>query len=310
VKVLVAGVTGLAGSAISQAFQEKGYEVIGVSRTNLDLRNVFDTERFLKKHKPDIVIDAAAKVGGIGANQSYPVEFLVENIQIQSNLMLASFSADVPRLVFLGSSCIYPRECLQPIKEEYLMTGALESTNSAYAVAKIAGIELVNSYRGQYGRNWISLLPTNLYGPGDNFNLTSAHVMPALIRKFIEAKIANQNIVTLWGTGSSQREFMYVHDFASAVLFATENSKSFSQMNIGVGKDIQIKDLALKIAQIVGYSGEIHWDPTKPDGTPRKLLDVTRMSELGWSSSVPLDQGIRLTIAWYLEAVKQGKVRT
>jgi GDP-L-fucose synthase len=309
VKVLVAGMTGLAGTAIAKVFHQRGYQVLGVNRSNLDLRDRAETVSFLDKSRPQIVIDAAAKVGGIAANDAYPVDFLLDNVRIQSNLMEASFLAGVQRFVFLGSSCIYPRESSQPIREEFLMSGELEPTNSAYAVAKIAGVELVNSYRKQYGCNWISLFPTNLFGPGDNFNLHTAHVIPALIRKFVEASESNQSVVTLWGTGSARREFMYIDDFANAVHFATENTKSSSQMNIGVGKDISIREIAVKIAGSVGYQGKIAWDSSMPDGTPRKLLDIEKMSSLGWRSSISLDEGISYTVKWYQQAIRRGEVR-
>ncbi len=308
-KVLVAGMTGLAGTAIAKVFHQRGYQVLGVNRSNLDLRDRAETVSFLDKSRPQIVIDAAAKVGGIAANDAYPVDFLLDNVRIQSNLMEASFLAGVQRFVFLGSSCIYPRESSQPIREEFLMSGELEPTNSAYAVAKIAGVELVNSYRKQYGCNWISLFPTNLFGPGDNFNLHTAHVIPALIRKFVEASESNQSVVTLWGTGSARREFMYIDDFANAVHFATENTKSSSQMNIGVGKDISIREIAVKIAGSVGYQGKIAWDSSMPDGTPRKLLDIEKMSSLGWRSSISLDEGISYTVKWYQQAIRRGEVR-
>jgi GDP-L-fucose synthase len=309
VKVLVAGISGLAGTAIARAFRQRGYEVLGINRSNLDLRDRIQTNIFLDKHRPQIVIDAAAKVGGIAANNSFPVDFLLDNVRIQANLMEAAYLAEVPRFVFLGSSCIYPRQCEQPIKEEYLMSGELEPTNSAYAVAKIAGVELINSYRKQYGRNWISLFPTNLFGPGDNFNLDSAHVMPALIRKFYEASELGNSEVALWGTGNARREFMYIDDFAEAVLFATENRNSRPQMNIGVGKDLSIRELALKIANSTGYKGEVIWDASKPDGTPRKLLDTSKLSDLGWRSSITLDEGIGFTVGWYRDAIKRGEVR-
>jgi len=307
--VLIAGGTGLAGTAIAAAYKALGEEVISVSRSNLDLRDSAATETFLANVKPSLVIDAAAKVGGILANKNSPVQFLSENLLIQSNLMQASFKAGVEKFVFLGSSCIYPRDCQQPIKEEYLMTGPLESSNSAYAVAKIAGIELVNSYRKEFGLNWISVMPTNLYGPGDNFNLETSHVLPALIRKFIEAEATGANSVSIWGTGSPLREFMHVSDLAKAVIVAAEKYDSSLHLNIGTGQEISISDLAKKIAEQVGFKGEIVWDRSKPDGTPRKVLDVTRISALGWEPTITLDIGIASTINWYRQAVVRREVR-
>jgi GDP-L-fucose synthase len=308
-KVLVAGATGLAGSAITIAFKAEGHDVVSANRTTCDLLNLDATRRFLKSTKPNLVIDAAAKVGGIGANNSKPVEFLSDNLTIQSNLMQASFQADVEKFVFLGSSCIYPRDSSQPIKEEYLMTGPLESSNSAYAVAKIAGIEMVNSYRKEFGLNWISVMPTNLYGPGDNFNLETSHVLPALIRKFIEAEAAGATNVSIWGTGSPLREFMHVSDLAKAVIVAAEKYDSSLHLNIGTGQEISILDLAKKIADQGGFNGEIVWDRSKPDGTPRKVLDVTRISALGWEPTITLDLGIASTIDWYRQAVVRKEVR-
>jgi GDP-L-fucose synthase len=307
--VLIAGATGLAGTAIAAAYKALGEEVISVSRSNLDLRDSAATETFLANAKPSLVIDAAAKVGGILANNNTPVQFLSENLLIQSNLMQASFKAGVEKFVFLGSSCIYPRDCQQPIKEEYLMTGPLEPSNSAYAVAKIAGIELVNSYRKEFGLNWISVMPTNLYGPGDNFNLETSHVLPALIRKFIEAEAAGATSVSIWGTGSPLREFMHVSDLAKAVIVAAEKYDSSLHLNIGTGQEISILNLAKKIAEQVGFKGEIVWDRRKPDGTPRKILDVTRISALGWEPTITLDIGITSTIDWYRQAVVRREVR-
>ena len=308
-KVLVAGATGLAGSAIAKAFKAEGHDLVSANRTTVDLLNLDASRRFLMSIKPNLVIDAAAKVGGIGANNSKPVEFLSDNLRIQNNLMQASFEADVEKFVFLGSSCIYPRHCSQPIKEEYLMTGPLESSNSAYAVAKIAGIEMINSYRKEFGLNWISVMPTNLYGPGDNFNLETSHVLPALIRKFIEAESTRADIVSIWGTGSPLREFMHVNDLATAVIVAAEKYDSSLHLNIGTGQELSILDLANKIAELTGYKGKIVLDPTKPDGTPRKVLDVTRISALGWRPTITLENGLASTIDWYKQAVARGEVR-
>ena len=307
--VIVAGSTGLAGSAIANAFEKAGQEVFGINRAVVDLLNFDQTNQFLNDIKPSLVVDAAARVGGIGANNSHPVEFLEDNVRIQANLMHASHNANVKRFVFLGSSCIYPRDCKQPIKEEYLMTGPLEATNSAYAVAKIAGIELVNSYRKQYGHNWISLMPTNLYGPRDNFNLDNSHVLPALIRRFVEAVEAGAREVMVWGSGSPKREFLHVDDLAQAVLLTSQSYDSALHLNIGTGEDLSILELATKIAQISGFKGEILWNKSKPDGTPRKVLDVSRIKQLGWSPRVTLEEGIASTISWYREATAKGESR-
>jgi GDP-L-fucose synthase len=307
--VVVAGATGLAGSAIFKAFESQGHDVIGVNRTVLNLMDSRQTEDFIVKVKPSLIVDAAARVGGIGANNSYPVEFLNDNIVIQGNLMRAAHKALVPNFVFLGSSCIYPRDCAQPIKEEYLMTGPLEATNSAYAVAKIAGIEMVNSYRKEYGTKWISLMPTNLYGPGDNFDLNASHVLPAFIRRFVEAEENGVGKVTLWGSGSPLREFLHVDDLAQAVVIAAENYDSSIHLNVGTGEDLSIKELAQKVAAAAGFTGQIEWDTSKPDGTPRKVLDVSRMKSLGWKPTITLEEGIASTIAWYKEANARGEVR-
>ena len=290
--VIVAGATGLAGSAIVKAFESHGQEVIGINRSVVDLMDGRATEDFIAKSKPSLIVDAAAKVGGIGANDSYPVEFLNDNIAIQGNLMRAAHKANVPNFVFLGSSCIYPRDCAQPIKEEYLMTGPLEATNSAYAVAKIAGIEMVNSYRKEYGTKWISLMPTNLYGPRDNFDLAASHVLPALIRRFVEAAESGASKVTLWGSGAPLREFLHVDDLAKAVVLASEKYDSSMHLNVGTGEDLSIKALAQKVANAAGFTGQIEWDASKPDGTPRKLMDVSRIKKVGWEASINLEAGI------------------
>ena len=307
--VLVAGATGLAGSAIVKAFQSKGQSVIGINRSVVDLMDAKATIDFIANAKPSLIIDAAAKVGGIGANNSYPVEFLADNLSIQGNLMNAAHNANVPNFVFLGSSCIYPRDCAQPIKEEYLLTGPLEETNSAYAIAKIAGIELINSYRKEHGTRWISLMPTNLYGPRDNFDLTASHVLPAFIRRFIEAAESGANKVTLWGSGTPLREFLHVDDLAQAVVVASEKYDSNLHLNVGSGEDLTIKHLAEKVAAAADFTGKIEWDSSKPDGTPRKVLDVSRIKALGWKPTITLDEGIASTIAWYKEANARGEVR-
>jgi GDP-L-fucose synthase len=307
--VIVAGATGLAGSAIVKAFESQGQEVIGINRSVVDLMDSTATEDFIAKSRPSLIVDAAAKVGGIGANNSFPVEFLSDNLTIQSNLMRAAHKASVPNFVFLGSSCIYPRECAQPIKEEYLMTGPLEATNSAYAVAKIAGIEMVNSYRKEYGTKWISLMPTNLYGPRDNFDLAASHVLPAFIRRFVEAAENAAGKVTLWGSGAPLREFLHVDDLARAVVLASEKYDASLHLNVGTGEDLSIKELAQKVAHAAGFTGNIEWDSTKPDGTPRKVLDVSRVKALGWKPTITLEEGIASTIAWYKEANARGEVR-
>jgi GDP-L-fucose synthase len=308
-KVVVAGSTGLAGSAIAAAFSAQGHQVIGLNRSIVDLMDGAATQEFLINTKPDLVVDAAAKVGGIGANSTFPVEFLADNITIQGNLMNAAHVAGVEKFVFLGSSCIYPRDCVQPIKEEYLMTGPLEATNSAYAIAKIAGIELVNSYRKEYGTKWISLMPTNLYGPRDNFDLAASHVLPAFIRRFVDATESGAEKVVLWGSGSPLREFLHVDDLAQAVLVASEKYDSSLHLNIGTGEDLSIKALAGIVAKSAGFSGEIEWDASKPDGTPRKVLDVSRIKALGWKPTITLEAGIASTIAWYIAASARGEVR-
>ena len=299
--ILVAGAIGLVGSAIVRELKKTNRTHIGISSKDVDLLDRAATFKFLKELKPSVVIDAAARVGGIGANNSNPVDFLTRNIQIQSNLMDAAHEAGVKNFVFLGSSCIYPRNCAQPIKEEYIMTGELEQTNSAYAIAKIAGLELIKSYRKQFGHKWISVMPTNLYGPNDNFDLENSHVFPALIRKFVEGKRNNQKSVTLWGSGSPKREFLHVDDLAKAILVCLEKYDSDQHINIGTGEDLSIKDLAIKVAKVAGFEGEIIWDESKPDGTPRKVLDVSKIINLGWKPSISLDQGISETVQWYQE---------
>lgn len=299
--IVVAGNTGLVGSAIYELLQAKGESVIGVNRTVVNLLDRKKTFEFMQDVRPLAVIDSAAIVGGIGANNTYPVDFLSENLQIQTNLMDAAHAADVERFVFLGSSCIYPRECPQPMREEHLLTGPLEKTNSAYAVAKIAGIELINSYRKQFDRRWISLMPTNIYGPNDNFHLEKAHVLPAFINKFVSASEQGLSEVVLWGSGSAKREFLHSRDLAAATLFALENYDDNLHLNVGTGNDVSIKELAELVAQSAGYKGKLVWDSSKPDGTPRKLLDVSRINKLGWSAEITLSDGIRDVIKWFRE---------
>jgi GDP-L-fucose synthase len=297
--IVVAGHTGLVGSAIYKLLKSRGENVIGVNSTVVNLLERKRTFEFIQDTKPQLVIDSAAIVGGIGANNSFPVDFLSKNLQIQNNLMDASHEADVERFVFLGSSCIYPRDCAQPIKEEYLMTGPLERTNSAYAVAKIAGIELIKSYRKQFNRRWIALMPTNMYGPGDNFELETSHVLPAFINRFVTAKRSGAKSVTLWGSGSPKREFLHTHDLAEAVFLASEKYDSEEHLNVGTGKDLSIKELATLVAKKAGFAGEIEWDASKPDGTPRKVLDITRLRALGWEPKISLEAGIAETIQWF-----------
>ena len=300
-RIYVAGHRGLVGSAIIRAIEAQGKHTwVGRTRTELDLLDRKAVFNYLANEKPDAVIIAAAKVGGIHANDTFPVEFLTENLQIETNLMDASHAAGIPRLLFLGSSCVYPKLAQQPIKEEYLLTGELEKTNEAYALAKISGLKLVQAYRKQYGHKWISAMPTNMYGPGDNFDLENSHVLPALIRKFHDAKTQGKPSVTLWGTGSPRREFLHSDDLGRACPFLLENYDDEVAINVGVGEDIAIKDLAEMIQGIVDFQGEIVWDNTKPDGTPRKLLDVSRIAALGWKPETKLEDGIRSTYGWYL----------
>ena len=300
--VLIAGAGGLVGSSLVKEFTKNTKEhVVGLFRNDLNLLNRSATFSYIESLKPRIVVDAAAKVGGIGANSNYPVEFLSENLQIQTNLIDACHAASVEKVIFLGSSCIYPRDCKQPIKEEYILTGPLEPTNSAYALAKISGLELIKSYRKQYKHKWITVMPTNLYGPNDNFDLENSHVLPALIRKFVEATNNRLKTVTLWGTGSAIREFLYVEDLARAIVFCTENYDSDDHINIGTGIGISIKQLAEKISETTGFSGEIVWDKSKPDGMPVKVLDVGRIKSLGWSPTFSFEDGLVKTVNWYRE---------
>ena len=299
--ILVAGATGLAGSAIVRELTRIGRSVVGISSKDIDLLDRNATFNYLNKLKPNAVIDAAAKVGGILANNNYPVEFLSENIRIQTNLIDAAHGAKVEKFIFLASSCVYPKDCPQPIKEEYVLTGALEPTNSAYAIAKLAGIELIKAYRKEFSHRWISVMPTNLYGPNDNFDLESSHVFPALIRKFIEAKKSAANSVNLWGTGKPRREFLHVDDLAKAIIVCLDNYDADQQINIGTGIDLTVADLAEKIAKNTGFTGSINWDVAREDGTPQKVLDIQKITNLGWKPTINLDQGIKLTVEWYLE---------
>lgn len=298
----MAGHRGLVGSAIVRHIEkEKKHSWIGKTRIELDLLDRTAVFNFLAREKPDAVIIAAAKVGGIHANNTYPVEFLSENLQLEANLLDGSHKAGIEKLLFLGSSCVYPKNSQQPIKEEYLLTGELEKTNEAYALAKISGLKLVQAYRRQYGHRWISAMPTNMFGPGDNFDLDNAHVLPSLIRKIHEAKNRIDESVTLWGTGTPRREFLHSDDLASACLFLLEEYDDEIPINIGVGRDISIRELAELIMKIVGYEGKIDWDKSKPDGTFRKLLDVSRISALGWKPQISLEEGITSTYEWYFK---------
>ena len=301
-KIYIAGHTGLVGSAILRSLQAQGYAKF-LLRTidELDLTQQSLVESFLQQEKPDYVFLAAAKVGGIHANNTYPADFIYINLQIQTNIIHAAYQSGVKKLCFLGSSCIYPRDCPQPIKEEYLLTGPLEPTNEPYAIAKIAGIEMCQAYNRQYGTNYISVMPTNLYGLHDNFDLKSSHVLPALIRKFIEARKEGAPSVTVWGTGSPKREFLFVDDLADACVYLMNHYDGSEIVNIGVGEDVTILELANIIKEEVDYNGTIVFDTTKPDGTPQKLLDVSKIHQLGWKAKTPLREGIRKTIQWYLE---------
>ena len=304
-KIYIAGHKGMVGSAVWRALEKRGYtNLIGVSSTKLNLRNQQAVLDFYKEEKPSIVIDAAAKVGGILANNDYPYDFLMQNMQIQNNLIDGALNSGIEKFIFLGSSCIYPKFAPQPLKEEYLLTDSLESTNEWYAIAKISGVKACQAIRNQYGKDFVSLMPTNLYGYFDNFDLQSSHVLPAMLRKFHEAKINGNTPVKLWGSGTPMREFLFVDDMAEAVVFALENKLPEYLYNIGSGKDISIKQLAETIQNVVGHKGDIIWDNSKPDGTPRKLLDVSKMKALGWHYSTNLKEGVEKTYQWFQENIK------
>jgi len=299
-KIYIAGHRGLVGSAIVRALKKQGYNnFILRTHSELDLLDQKSATDFFKKEKPEYVFLAAAKVGGIMANRTYPADFIYQNLQIQNNIIHHSYLNGVKKLLFLGSSCIYPKLCSQPIKEEYLLTGELEPTNEPYAIAKIAGIKMCPAYNKQYGTDFISVMPTNLYGSGDNFDLENSHVLPALIRKFHEAKINNQNEIVVWGTGAPKREFLHVDDLADACIFLMNNYDNSEIINIGTDEDISIKELAEMIKEITGFTGEINWDASKPDGTPRKLLDVSKLHNLGWKHQINLPDGILSVYEWY-----------
>ena len=299
-KIYVAGHRGLVGSALVRAIEQSSHTWIGATRQALDLLDRKAVFEFVAASKPDAIIIAAAKVGGILANKTFPVEFLSENLQIETNLIDAAFAARTPKLLFLGSSCIYPKLAPQPLKEEYLLTGPLEETNEPYALAKIAGLKLVQAYRRQHGLHWISAMPTNLYGPGDNFSPEGSHVLPALIRRFHEAKLSEAPSVRVWGSGKPLREFLHVDDLASACLLLMDKYDDDVAVNVGSGEEISISELAKLISEVIGYSGEIEFDSSKPDGTPRKLLENSRLSALGWTPKVSLRDGIKTTYEWFI----------
>ena len=307
-KIYIAGHRGMVGSAIWRTLTTKGYtNLIGVSSAELDLRNQQAVRDFIFAAKPDVIIDAAARVGGILANNNYPYQFIMENMQIQNNLIDSALQAGVEKFIFLGSSCIYPRLAPQPLKEEYLLTGDLEPTNEWYAIAKITGVKACQAIRKQFSKDYVSLMPTNLYGTYDNFDLNTSHVLPAMMRKFHEAKENNNAPVTLWGSGTPLREFLFVDDMAEAVVFALENKLPDYLYNIGTGVDLTIKELAETIQKITGHQGDIVWDATKPDGTPRKLMDISKMHDLGWKHKVNLEEGIKRTYDWFVTNVENVK---
>ena len=307
-KIYIAGHKGMVGSAVWRALEKRGYtNLVGVSSKKLNLRNQQAVLDFYKEEKPSVVIDAAAKVGGILANNDYPYDFLMQNMQIQNNLIDGALNSGIEKFIFLGSSCIYPKFAPQPLKEEYLLTDSLESTNEWYAIAKISGVKACQAIRNQYEKDFVSLMPTNLYGYFDNFDLQSSHVLPAMLRKFHGAKINGNTPVKLWGSGTPMREFLFVDDMAEAVVFALENKLPEYLYNIGSGKDISIKQLAETIQNVVGHKGDIIWDNSKPDGTPRKLLDVSKMKALGWHYSTNLKEGVEKTYQWFQENIKDLK---
>ena len=304
-KIYVAGHRGLVGSAIVRNLQEKGYNnIVYRTRNELDLTNQEDVRKFFEDEKPEYIFLAAAKVGGIHANNSYPADFIYDNLMIQNNVIKSAHDFNVKKLLFLGSTCIYPKMSPQPIKEDYLLTGVLEETNEAYAVAKIAGLEMCKFFKRQYDDNFISCMPTNLYGPNDNFDLNNSHVLPALIRKFHEAKVNNLDTVEIWGTGTPLREFLYVDDMADACVFLMENYDGEQHINIGTGEEVSIRQLAETVKKVVGFDGELVFNNDMPDGTPRKLTNVNKLNRLGWNYKVSLSEGIKLAYNWFLENYK------
>ena len=308
VKIYIAGHRGMVGSAVWRALEAKGYHnLIGKSSQELDLRKQEAVNQFMIEQRPDVIIDAAAKVGGILANNDYPYPFLMENLQIQNNLIDAAHKNDVRKFIFLGSSCIYPKLAPQPLKEDYLLTDSLEPTNEWYAIAKIAGVKACEAIRKQFKKDFVSLMPTNLYGPFDNFDLKSSHVLPAMLRKFHEASQNNDAPVTLWGSGKPMREFLHVDDLAQAVIFALENVLPEYLYNVGTGTDVSIKNLAKIIQETTGHRGDIIWDASKPDGTPRKWMDSSKMHALGWQPTYPLREGIMQTYAWFNKQLNEQK---
>lgn len=306
--IYIAGHNGMVGSAIWRTLSNKGYtNLVGASSTDLDLKEQQAVRDYISAMKPDVIIDAAAKVGGILANNNFPFQFLMENMQIQNNLINEAHFSGIMKFIFLGSSCVYPKLAPQPLKEDYLLTSSLEATNEWYALAKITGIKACEAIRKQFGKDYVSLMPTNLYGTHDNFDLKSSHVLPAMIRKFHEAKVNHHADVILWGSGTPMREFLFVDDMAEAVVFALENQLPDYLYNVGTGEDLTIKELALTIQKIVGHSGAIVWDDTKPDGTPRKLMDISKMHSIGWKHQVSLEKGILKTYSWFLENIDDFK---
>ncbi len=300
-RIWVAGHKGMVGSAVAERLEARGDEVLRVDRSVVDLRNQIAVELWLKQNRPDAIVFAAAKVGGIYANDTFPADFIYDNLAIETNIIHSAHMAGVDRLVFLGSSCIYPKYAQQPITEDALLTGPLEPTNEWYAVAKIAGIKLCQAYRKQYGRRYISVMPCNLYGPNDNFDLTTSHVLPALIRKFHEAKIEGRDEVVVWGTGSPLREFLHVDDLARGVVFCLDGYDEYEHINCGAGSEISIGDLAKTVKRIVGFEGRLTFDLTKPDGTPRKLMDSSRIFAMGWRPQISLEEGIADAYRWFLK---------
>jgi|TARA_B110000967_G_scaffold51405_1_gene52582 GDP-L-fucose synthase len=307
-KIYIAGHRGMVGSAIWRALGKKGYtNLVGRSRKELDLKNQNEVLNFLQNEKPEAIIDAAARVGGILANNDFPYQFLMENMQIQNSLIDSALKSGIEKFIFLGSSCIYPKFAPQPLKEEYLLTDSLEPTNEWYAIAKITGVKVCQAIRNQFQKDYVSLMPTNLYGYFDNFDLQTSHVLPAMLRKFHEAKNNNNSDVVLWGSGTPMREFLFVDDLAEAVVYALENELPEYLYNVGSGKDITIKELAETIQKVIGHQGQILWDAEKPDGTPRKLMDVSKMKDIGWQYSTELKEGIEKTYAWFLENIENIK---